>query len=128
MTGVRSGTVMASHIDGPSYKWAIQSVVSHDTAPIGGHMTLPRHMPLPKLCPPGQTQRWPPLHLRGLTVVPRCFPLADIRPSLRGTGLSLGVSAWPRLCPPHRIPPLLSTPGGAELSSDPLGKVGVGPH
>ena len=35
-TGVRSDTVMASHIDGPSHKWAVQSVTSHDTVPIEG--------------------------------------------------------------------------------------------
>src|ERR1700731_4605225 len=99
MTGVRSGTVMASHIDGPSYKWAIQSVVSHDTAPIGGHMTLPQHMPLPKLCPPGQTQRWPPSHLRGSTMAPKYFPPADTQPSSQGTVLFLDTFTWPGLYP-----------------------------
>ena len=29
-TAVRHDTVMASCIDGPSHKWAIQSVTSHD--------------------------------------------------------------------------------------------------
>ena len=29
-TGVRSDMVMASRIDGPSHKWAVQSVTSHD--------------------------------------------------------------------------------------------------
>ena len=30
VTGVRSDMVMASCIDGPSHKWAVQSVSSHD--------------------------------------------------------------------------------------------------
>ena len=30
MTGVKHDAVMASHIDGPSHKWAVLSEVSHD--------------------------------------------------------------------------------------------------
>ena len=40
-TAVKGDMVMASRIDGPSHKWAILLGVSHDTAPIGGHMTVP---------------------------------------------------------------------------------------
>ena len=36
VAAVRHDTVMASRIDGPSHKWAISSVVSHDMAPICG--------------------------------------------------------------------------------------------
>ena len=35
-TAARHDTVMASHIDGPSHKWAILLEVSHDMVPIAG--------------------------------------------------------------------------------------------
>src|ERR1700731_1561323 len=99
-TGVRSDTVMASRIDGPSHKWAIQSVTSHDTVPIGGHVTLPqdrlplrgavplRHPLNGPLCKPYLClYKHPILHVRTLALLPQ--ELMPLLP-LHVRSLSLG--------------------------------------